>query len=741
MGYWCPVSRSLRHPFGEKRIFGSTGATRPAKARTRQPRMRASRFSMEAMLDAPDTTEARPGLRLRIVAVAMVGLFAVLGLRLWALQVLQAPAAAQAVVANQIRSVPVIPTRGLILDRNGNPLVSNVVTEQITLSRVAAQHDPAVIGRLAALVGKTPAAVQAAIANPQFSLYKPVPILNDAPLADIVYIKEHQAEFPGVSSTQTTQRAYPQGQLPGPAQGSYPASQVLGYVGTINAAELKSRAAQGYQAGDAFGQSGLEYQYETALHGTPGHQLLEVDPKGQVAGVLKSEPPQSGANIVTNVDTNLQQVADNALATQVQSLKGTYDPSCLDAHNNKVGCYPQPTGGAVIVMNPKTGAVYAMSSYPSYNPAEWVGGISQAAYAALSDPASNVPLLNRAIQGLYIPGSTFKLNTATVALQSGLITPDFTYNDNGTFKTPDCQYNSISCIYHDSAGDGPGTYNVSSALTVSSDAFFYSLGYRFYANAAQYGQTPIQDQAAQYSLGQLTGIDLPQEVKGRVDSQAVRVKLHAENPKVFTNTTWYTGDNIEMAFGQGGTYITPIEQAVAYSTFANGGTRYAPQVAAAVVAPDGKVVQKFTPQVTGHVAISPANYQALMAGFTGVVQSSSPLGTAYGTFQGLNFPGGLAGKTGTADTVAGKEPTAWFVGFGPTADPQYVVVCVIDQAGYGATAAAPVVRDIFSYLAAHPVGPAAVPPDEKATQATTGIALPPNPASSTTTTTTTTQPG
>ncbi|HEX7459418.1 MAG TPA: hypothetical protein VF279_02230, partial [Acidimicrobiales bacterium] len=307
------MSRSLRHPFGEKRIFDSAGATRPSKARTRQPRMRASRFSMEAMLDAPDTTEARPGLRLRIVAIAMVGLFAVLGLRLWALQVLQAPAAAQAVVANQIRSVPVIPTRGLILDRNGNPLVSNKVTEQITLSRVAAQHDPAVIGRLAALVGETPATVQAALANTQFSLYKPVPIMNDAPLADIVYIKEHQAEFPGVSSTQTTQRTYPQIQLPGPAQGSYPAAQVLGYVGTINSAELQSRSAQGYQAGDAFGQSGLEYQYETALHGTPGHQLLEVDPKGQVAGVLKSVPPQPGANLVTNIDTNLQQVADNAL--------------------------------------------------------------------------------------------------------------------------------------------------------------------------------------------------------------------------------------------------------------------------------------------------------------------------------------------------------------------------------------------------------------------------------------------
>ena len=726
------MSRSLRHPFGDKRVFGTTGGSKPARTKARQPRMRQSRFSVESILDAPDTTEARPGLRLRVVGIAVAAMFAVLGLRLWALQVLQAPAAAQAVVANQIRSVPVTPTRGLILDRNGQPLVNNVVTEEITLSRVAAQQDPQVIGRLAALVGETTTQVEASIANQQYSLYKPVPILADATLPDILYIKEHQSEFPGVATVQTTQRHYPQLELPGPAQGAYPGAQVLGYVGTINAAELASRASQGYLAGDAFGQSGLEYQYETQLHGVPGTQELEVDPKGQVAGVLKSTPPVPGDDIVTNLDTNLQQVADNALATQVENLRQTYDPAC----NNKAGCYPAATGGAVVVMSPQTGAVYAMSSYPSYDPSVWVGGITQAQYAFLSDPANNEPLINRAIDGLYIPGSTFKLNTATAALQTGLISPGFTYVDNGTFKTPGCQYNSTTCIFHNSAGDPGGEFNVSEALTVSSDDFFYNLGYLFYAQGAKYGATPIQDQAAQYGLGELTGIDLPGEAQGRVDSQAVRVKLHAENAKAFPNTTWYTGDNIEMAFGQAGTYITPIEQAVAYSTFANGGTRYAPQVAAAVVSPSGQVVKKMTPQVTGHVAISPSTYQALLTGFTGVVQSAD--GTAYGTFRGLDFPGGLAGKTGTADTVPGKEPTAWFVGFGPTADPQYVVVCVIDQAGYGATAAAPVVRDIFGYLAGHPIGPATVPPVSTASRSETPVSLPTAP---TTTTTTTTLPG
>ena len=359
------MSRSLRHPFrGSRRFLRTESDRRPNRKKVKQPKMRQSRFSVEAMLDAPDTTDSRPGLRLRITGLVVVGLFALLGLRLWTLTVLQAPAAAQAVTANQIRVVSVAPTRGLVLDRYGNPLVNNVVTQQITLSRVTAQHDPAVVGRLAALIGQTTTQLDATVADTRYSLYKPVPVLSDAPLSDILYIREHQSEFPGVSSVQTTQRNYPQLELPGPAQTGYPAAQTLGYVGTINAAELKSRAAQGYQAGDAFGQSGLEYQYESELRGVPGQQQLEVNPVGQVVGALKTTPATPGDNIVTNIDTNLQQVADNALATQILTLRKGLDPQC----NNNTGCYPAATGGAVIVMSPQTGAVYAMSSYPTYNP-------------------------------------------------------------------------------------------------------------------------------------------------------------------------------------------------------------------------------------------------------------------------------------------------------------------------------------------------------------------------------------
>jgi penicillin-binding protein 2 len=728
------VSRSLRHPFGGARIYARPEKDRKSRSRrVRQPKIHQNRFSMESVLDAPDSRAARPGLRLRITGLIVLALFGLLGLRLWALTVLQEPAAAQSINVNQIRAVQVQPARGLILDRYGNPLVGNQVVQQLTLSRTAATQHPEVVGRLAALIGETTAQVEASITDKSYSIYKPVPVYTGGPtaadqqqmLADIVYIKEHPDEFPGVSSVATTERSYPQGELPGPAAGGYPASQTLGYVGTIDASQLKANASRGYQEGDPYGQGGLELQYENELRGTPGTQQVEVDPQGQVVGTLGTTPAVAGDDLVTNIDTNLQQVADNALATQMMALRKAPDKTC--------NCYPPADNGAVVVMDPQTGAVYALSSYPTYNPAEWVGGISTANYQALNASGAQN---NYAIQGEYTPGSTFKLNTATAALDLGLWSPNQYYYDKGTFTVPGCSGGSTTCTLANAPGDGAkGDIDISTALTVSDDDFFYNLGAEFwdaYEQNGQYGPTPIQNQAMQYGLGELTGIDLPYETQGRIDSQAERLKLHAEAPKAFPNTTWYTGDNVEMAFGQGATAITPIEQAVAYSTFANQGTRYAPQVAAAIVTPSGKVVKRFTPQVTGHVSLPTSTYQALLTGFEGVVQS--PSGTAAGVPGLATFPGGVAGKTGTADTEIGKEPTAWFVGFGPEADPQYVVVCVIDQAGYGATAAAPVVGDIFNYLAAHPVTAPAVPPIEKVVQNPQPVNLPTDPTATATTT-------
>jgi penicillin-binding protein 2 len=391
---------------------------------------------------------------------------------------------------------------------------------------------------------------------------------------------------------------------------------------------------------------------------------------------------------------------------------------------------PPAINGSVVVMNPQNGAILAMASYPSYNPSVWVGGISTANYTALTASGAQN---NWAINSQLAPGSTFKLATATSALQTGLISTNTAYVDKGSYTAPGCT--GPNCTLKDDVGDNANgaAYNVTSALTVSSDAFFYQIGAEYWDAQSQYGQDPIQTVAAQYGYGQPTGIDIPNESLGRVDSPAERLKLHAAAPTAFPNTAWYTGDNMELAFGQGGTVITPLQQAVAYSTFANGGTRYAPEVAAGVVGPDGTVVSKVAPKVTGHVTLTPTNYQAMLAGFEGVV--SDPSGTGYGSFVGSGWNQAsfvLGGKTGTA-SVNGQEPTSWFVGFGPNPNPQYVVVSEINEGGYGAQASAPVVRKIFDYLQANPVAPVALPPAPAAVNSTQPAQLP--------TTTTTTAPG
>jgi penicillin-binding protein 2 len=292
--------------------------------------------------------------------------------------------------------------------------------------------------------------------------------------------------------------------------------------------------------------------------------------------------------------------------------------------------------------------------------------------------------------------------TATAALNTGLITPYTIIDDTGTYPLPG------SAPLHDADNVPLGNVNVVTALTRSSDVFFYTLGGRFWEDRDAYGMTPIQNEAHLYGLGVPSGIDLPaSEVQdGWVDSPQTRKLLHEQAPKVYADT-WYLGDNVEMAFGQGETVVTPIQLATAYATFANGGTRYAPELAASVISPAGKVVKRFAPRVLDHVTMSAETRQAILTGLEGVVQN--PLGTAYADFVGFNFAKwNLAGKTGTATVTVNDvvQPTSWFVAFGGPRGraPRYVVCVEINQAGFGASAAAPVVRQIYNYLYAHGIG-------------------------------------
>ena len=695
----------LRHPLRGTRLYPRPKAPKPARPHgPRGPRMRPRRSVVDRVMTAGEPAPPRPVIRLRVLGLVVLALFSLMFVRLWYLQILNTSAYSKTVVQNQLRPVEVAAPRGLILDRGGDVMVGDQVTRDITLARVAAQQHPEVIGQLAALLGIPAAQIQADLANVQYSLYKPVPIVENAPLSDVLYISEHAAMFPGVSTVADTNRTYPMGQT---------GVQMLGYVGDISSRELAANKSAGYQLGDLYGQSGLEAQYQSALRGKPGIDRVEVNAQGQVVGSLGETPPVSGDDLVTNIDGGLEQTLQDALDTEISMFHGA------------------SKGGAAVALDPQTGAVLALASNPTYDPTWWNNGISLAHFHQIESTGA---LNDNATQGLYTPGSTFKLATATAALESGLISPGTTFDDTGSYTIPGCATGGSGCAtYHDNEGEAAGWVNVSQALTVSSDIFFYNLGVQFWDDRGTYGLYPIQDAAANLGYGDVTGIDLPDETPAaRVDSKLVVQKEHAQDPADFPNGGWYTGNNLEMAFGQGGTVITPIEQAVAYATFANGGTRYVPQIAAGLVDAKGKVAKTFAPEVApgkhSHVGYTSAEYQAMLSGFTGVVQN--PKGTAYGAFQGFplsKFP--LAGKTGTATTNE-QQPNSWFVGWGPLPDPQYLIAVVVQGGGYGASAAAPVARQGFQYLVDHPEHPVALvaPPATTQVPATTTptIALPPN---------------
>lgn len=657
-----------------------------------RPRQRISSSPLKRLEGEEKEIERRSqpvhlGLRLTVMGVVVLGLFSMMIVRLWSLQVLQGPAALKADNATTSRVVYLTPPRGLILSRNGDVLVANKVMPVVTLNRQDAADDPGLVERVAVVLDMTTATINADLADQQDSIYEPVPVAVGVSPATILTISEDAAQLPGVTVSYVAERTYPDKDL---------GVQMLGYVSDINGGQLKALAKEGYLASDVIGQAGVEQQYESFLRGKPGKDVFQVDALGDPVGSPAETPATPGDDVVLNVDEGLEAEVEKALSDQLSTLNA----SGLSA-----------TSGAAVVIDPQNGAVLAMVSLPQYDPEWWVGGMSTAHWNELNTKSAHDPQLNRVVEGVYQPGSTFKLVTATAALQDGVISPYTMISDPGYFTIPNC---SGDCQFHNNDYESCGSCNVTTAITMSDDVFFYTMGYDFYAGIGTSDHVGIQQYAAAYGLGEATDVDLPGGNSAgytQVDGPQLRAEQHKLDPKAFPYTYYGPGDALETAFGQGETLVSPLQLADAYATFANGGTRYAPQVAAAVLSPTGKVLKVFKPKVEGHVAISQANYLAMLQGFEGVITKSN--GTAYSTFQGYRYSQlPIAGKTGTATTSANPsaQPTADFVAFGPvstsgidTSLPQYCVVAVIPGAGYGASAAAPVVRAIFQYLMKHPV--------------------------------------
>jgi penicillin-binding protein 2 len=402
------------------------------------------------------------------------------------------------------------------------------------------------------------------------------------------------------------------------------------------------------------GQAGIEYSYDRYLRGRDGANRVQVDARGDYRARLVSKAPEAGRQLRLSVDYDVQKAGQQAIAG---------DES------------------AFVVMDVQTGEVRALGSNPSFDPNIFSKTIKESDYRRLSSLANGAPLINRATQSVYPTGSTFKLITATAALQGGLITPDTVAYDPGFLKVG-------GITFKNAGGAVNGALALRKALQVSSDVFFYRLGLE--ANTAGDGHL-IQRWARRLGLGHSTGIDLPAGSQGVIPSPEWRDRLYKKH---LTDRPWYPGDNVNLAVGQGDVQVAPIQLAVAYAAIANGGYVVRPHLGKRVEDAEGRVIQEFGSPPRRKLKIDSGNRQAIMDGLRAA--ASQPGGTSYPVFKDFKIP--IAGKTGTAQRGNGRADQSWYVALAPYPSPRYVVVATFEHGGFGAETAAPAVRKILSVL-------------------------------------------
>ncbi|MGK2959229.1 MAG: penicillin-binding protein 2 [Acidimicrobiales bacterium] len=637
------------------------------------------------------TNPSGPNLRLNVIGIVVISLFVALVTRLWYLQVMAGSEYKLAAEQNQVRTIYEPAPRGRILDRDGKILVDNRISNVIAIDRskldgLEDKQSEEVIANLARLVGMTVEEVNKGIASQRIGPFTPVPIAEDVSEDLLVQVRERQQEFPGVLAKRVAIRSYPEGRL---------ASHVLGYVGEINSEELKERGGL-YQPGDLIGRSGVESTYESDLRGVAGERQIEVDRRGRPVRVINNRPPVQGNDLVLSIDFETQLVAEQALAQSMTIARGR--------RFEDDGKWLKANAGSVVVLDAQEGSVVAMASAPDYDPVALVDGISVEENVLLNQ-SEDAPFLNRAIQGEYAPGSTWKLVTGLAALRTGLIAPNYTVNDTGTYKIKNC----IEGCTKRNAGSHPyGSVDMRRAMAVSSDVFFYSLGDAFWARRNEFGKNPMQDMASELGFGANTGVQLPNERNGRLLTPDALKKLSTDEKtaKLFPFGDWYVGNNVNFAIGQGETTVTPIQLANAYATFVNGGVRYQPNIALRVDRQAGEGeppvnVRTISPRIEKRLSFAPEVSEPIMAGLIDVTRfgvTATGDGTAAPVFDGFplaQYP--IAGKTGTAQATP-KQDTALFVAAAPANAPRYVVSVIVEQGGFGSTTAAPVARKIFGLL-------------------------------------------
>lgn len=662
------------------------------------------------MTNIPETGRTpRVQIRLIVIQVLVLSLLGTLGGRLWYLQIREGDAYAKEASGNHVQQVVQPAVRGSILDARGVPLADNETRLVVSASRTdllkMKDDGKAVLTKLAGVLGMTPKEVMEKVRlcdaeTPQpcwnGSPYQPIPITDEATPKQALQIRERAEDFPGITAEPQALRRYPS---PGEAN----TAQVLGYLSPVTDEELQQAqdTDSPYLRSDQVGRSGLEREYDKELRGKAGVTRYEVDNLGRVIGQAEADAAQAGSNLVTSIDARVQRVAEYELNDAMKKAREGWDRNTNERY--------KADSGAVVVMEAKTGRIVAMASNPTYDPNAWVGGISAKDYKKLTGKASNYPLLNRAIQGQSAPGSIFKVVPTAAAVNAG-------YSFDGPYQCSS-SYSIGGQVFKNFESKGYGPISLGRALEVSCDTVFYRLSHEEWKRDG--GTKPKKNAkdwfyktAHQFGLGAETGIDLPNEVTGRIPDRKWKQDYWKANKDAWCKygkkggsyaeqiayenclegNRMRAGDSVNYSIGQGDTLVTPIQMATIYAAISNGGTLYDPTVGKAVLSADGKSVQEIEPKSHGKLPISRQTLAEMDDALAGVATR----GTAAWRFADVGWPQDkipMHAKTGTAE-VYGKQTTSWFA----TYTKDYAVVMTISQGGTGSGASGPAVRNIYDAL-------------------------------------------
>jgi penicillin-binding protein 2 len=638
--------------------------------------------------------------RIGILGALALAAFGILFLRLWSLQVLSGDRYLQAAQNNQVRTLPREAPRGAILDRNGHVLVRNKpgTAVRIWVADLPRKRRYQELRDLSGVLSVPLPEILGKVERQKRDPLTPITIKENVPGDEVMYILERRSQFPGIFVDDTSLREYPQGML---------APQLLGQVGEVLEEQLEER--RNVRLGEKIGQSGVEAAFDRYLRGQMGSDQLRVDSLGRpTSDIEQTQPETPGLSVRLTLDVPLQRAAEQALL---------YGRDQAFQHKNWYA-----NGGAIVALDPRDGAILALASFPEYDPRVYSDSRTAKALKPLTDDtaaeAANFPALNRTLDGVYPPGSTFKPVTALAAMQEGRLYPydlrecpaSYTvYKENSTVL--DRQFKNWDWPA------GHGAMNLPTALAASCDTYFYELGHDFYKLPEDRGQ-PLQKWARLFGFGQSSGVDVGPENEGLLPT--IRWRRETYTKENFPDTwelerLWKPGDSIQLAIGQKDLLVTPLQMARFYALIANNGKLVTPHLLQQVEQGDPKspvVLRRNVPAAPRDVGIDEGALNAVRQGLYEATHES--YGTSVGVFGAFPIP--VAGKTGTAEKWSEQEQRmldqSWWCGYGPTDSAELVVCAVIENGGFGAEAAAPAALKVFEkYFETGPTFVRPVPSD------------------------------